>query len=292
MMRLRPAKMPNGFTLIELLVVIAIIAILAAMLLPALNKAKVRATMATCVSNQKQLTVAWIMYADDNQDNLIGTQTPAFSAGPGYWRYSSYNPLELGSVTGMSAQDIHIRELQLAYKDASLYQYAPNLSVIHCPSDRRYDSPVGANLTTTPSSAPGYFAFGSYAGVGSLNGTLSQITKLTAIKHPTDRFIWVEENDPRGECNGSWDQSYFTAPPGFAGSKLEDSTASWHVRSSTFGWCDGHAESHGWIDGANIAYALNMDPNKYTSSSATPSTGNSPHDLYFLANGWATKANP
>src|SRR5208282_533481 len=74
---LAPA-MRDGFTLIELLVVIAIIAILAALLLPALAAAKKKAQQAACLSNQKQLALAWMMYADDHSDQVVG-----FSTNPG-----------------------------------------------------------------------------------------------------------------------------------------------------------------------------------------------------------------
>lgn len=284
------SKTFRAFTLIELLVVIAIIAILAAMLLPALAKAKIKAQSAACLSNEKQLATAWIMYASDNQDRIVNFDTAKNASGDIPWRYQSPNPIPV-VAPGTSGQDKDKLFLQEGYKQGALYQYAPNVDVLHCPGDEREKVPYNAS----PSGPPGSYAHGSYSGSGGLNGIVyapdTALTKQSLIKHPTERFLWVEENDPRGENLSSWAMKPGTVPS-FTDAAFVDSVAAWHGRTSTFSWADGHAESHKWLDTPTITFALSSDPQKYYNSSLVPTFAQSPHDLYFLANGFATQSNP
>ena len=119
----------GAFTLIELLVVIAIIAILAAMLLPALSKSKELATGARCQSNQKQLGMAWVMYADDNRDVMVGG---ANFGGPDDWS----DPPDPGVFVGQT-RTAATAAVQVGIRKGKLFPYLKDVGVYHCPGDQR-----------------------------------------------------------------------------------------------------------------------------------------------------------
>jgi prepilin-type processing-associated H-X9-DG protein len=134
------------------------------------------------------------------------------------------------------------------------------------------------------------YTYPSVSPIGTLNGETPVFYKTTEFLRPSDKFVWVEENDPRGDSLGSWIMNQRgTVNDGFVGSSFIDSPAAFHGDSSSFCWADGHASMHKWQDPATLAYALSMNQSKYGS---TPSAAQTIHDAPWCAKGYASKINP
>ncbi|QNN21171.1 prepilin-type N-terminal cleavage/methylation domain-containing protein [Planctomycetales bacterium ZRK34] len=205
---MKPHARARAFTLIELLVVVAIIALLIAILMPSLSKARETAQMVVCSSNQHQLMVAWITYAQGNKQKLV-----------------SPNPSE---PHGWVKRD----NTEQAITEGKLYPYVNALGVYRCSSDDR-NFKIDWN-THVVSAAPPYlrsYSFSQYVGEVGVDDSDS-VLQLTEISHPAMTMVSVEEPDPRGYNNGSW-------ITGLGGSWI-DWVASWHREGATIGFADGH----------------------------------------------------
>jgi prepilin-type N-terminal cleavage/methylation domain-containing protein/prepilin-type processing-associated H-X9-DG protein len=292
----------RGFTLIELLVVIAIIAILAALLLPALSAAKKRATQSACLSNQKQLALAWMMYNGDNSDKVLNFDNRNVAASPPDWRIQAQLVTATTSLTG---DELVKWKFKTGYQSQPFLSYASNPDIIHCPGDIR-------------TSISGHFCWASYSGVGgfiggdtNLDTIMGQITKQTQVMHPDDRFVWVEESSSQqktafgqtfGEADGAWDMHPGSPAPGFTGpfgsAAWIDSPAAFHGANSTFAFVDGHAEPHRWLNGLTVAFANDMLPNKYPNLNNPSASGiianqsADRRDIYYVASHFPTTINP
>jgi len=254
------ARRPIGFTLIELLVVIAVIAVLMAILLPALQEAKKRAMGTFCQANLRSLALAWTMYAQGNDDKIVSGEVWANTN-----NVKSFDWVHPVSGTGPD----HERELR-GIRNGALFPYTASEKVYNCPGDKTWKEVTG---TLSSQQSP----YRSFATSWPMNGQWGGIDnkykykKTAEIPQPSERLVYLEEEEAGGANWGSWILS--SNPSTF---EWWDPIAVWHSRRSTnLGFADGHCQKRIWRDKST----LDMGENQNLGQKPYPGEG---EDLRFI----------
>jgi prepilin-type N-terminal cleavage/methylation domain-containing protein/prepilin-type processing-associated H-X9-DG protein len=272
----------GGFTLIELLVVIAIIAILAAMLLPALNRAKLRAVAAQCMSNNKQLDLAWLMYANDNADHLaVNCDTRAGTPPLSYlYKGSPSWILCAGAAGGSQPFDwsLSTENTNLLYLTDDKYSLlgsylGRSAKVMQCPA-ANYVSPIQSKAGWSARSHSvvmnGAVGDGYKYGVNPITRTGAPFgwpsfyfaKKSTDFHSPGPSDVWVFSDEHPDSID---DNVFYTA--NFPLDKLIEIPGVQHGGACGMAFADGHAEIHKWKgEIANVPVA-------YWKGASSPPTG-------------------
>ena len=237
------ANQSRAFTLIELLVVIAILAILAALLLPVLSRAKARSLGIACTGNSRQLGLAWHVYADDNAGGLVNNGV--FNGWPVFMGPQTGQPIETPNwVYGMMDWTVSPDNTNSQLiAGGLLFPYAQQTKIYKCPADS-YLSPqqaasgfeqrvrsVSMNMFAKGSAIPGEYWLSAFAA----------FTKEGDLIAPVPSQLWVFADENSDTINDGWLHTSMDNP-----NEWNDTPGSYHNGACAFNFADGHSELHKW----------------------------------------------